>query len=184
MGLFFILFERVFWHLRCRALRLCLGMWKKFSLFSFFVWAWRPGTLKSWLFREWGFVMPEVCFFLDRQEEADGRRIGRPNAPPYNGYVPVAVLCATRFAQTGAPDDATGTSVVPFGRRVPQTGGCHVHRVPDIADLSLGWSGFGIFDAVEVSPRNMGKVFSIFFVCLYGPGGPKPKTLLFPRMGI
>ena len=69
----------------------------------------------------------------------------------------------------------------------------HTQRVPDIADLSFGWNGFGIFDAVlrlrlgmwkrqgpfsccaGPSPRgrlHLGKSFLSFF-CLYGPGGPE-----------
>ena len=61
----------------------------------------------------------------------------------------VAVLHATRFAQTGVPDDATMPSFELFGRRAPQMGGCHTHRVPEFSGLSLVLSGFGIFDAVE-----------------------------------
>ena len=35
---------------------------------------------------------------------------------------------------------------------------CHIHRMPDLADLSWVWRWFGIFDAVEAPPRNMEKV--------------------------
>ena len=61
----------------------------------------------------------------------------------------VAVLHATRFAQTGVPDDATMPSFEPFGQRAPQMGGCYIQRVPDYAGLSWEWSGCGIFDAGE-----------------------------------
>ena len=79
----------------------------------------------------------------------------------------VAVLHATRFAQTGVPDDATMPSFEPFGRRAPQMGGCHVHRVPDIADLSFGWSGFGIFDAVEAFASEYGNIKNRYFFTNY-----------------
>ena len=128
--------------------------------------------------------MPDGHFFPDRREEIVERRAGRPDAPSYKGHAMVAVLHATRFAQTGVPDDATMASFAPFGRRIPQMGGCHIHRVPVSSDLSLGWRECGICDAVlRLSPRNIGK--SCFdFLCLYGPGGPGLKTFLSPRMGI
>ncbi len=95
----------------------------------------------------------------------------------------VAVLHATRFAQTGVPDDATMPSFEPFGQRAPQMGGCHIQRVPVSSGLSQVWSGFGICDAVEVLPRisNGKSCFDFFF--LYGPGGPGLKTLFFSANG-
>ena len=95
-----------------------------------------------------GLCQARCGFFPGRREEIAERRADRPNAPSYNGSVPVAVLHATRFAQTGVPDDATMASFEPFGRRTPQMGGGHIHRVPDFSDLSLVWRRFGIFDAV------------------------------------
>ena len=60
---------------------------------------------------------------------------------------------------------------------------CHTQRVPDVAGLSLEWSGFGIYDAVEALPRNVGKVSLIFSVYM-GLAARNIKILAFPRMGI
>ena len=90
------------------------------------------------------------CAVKKKQTEEEN---GRPNVPHYKGRGMVAVLHATRFAQTGVPDDATMPSFEPFGQRAPQMGGCHIQRVPVSSGLSQVWSGFGICDAVEASPR-------------------------------
>ena len=92
--------------------------------------------LKPFFLREWGFVMPDGHFFPDRREEIAERRAGRPDVPHYKGRGMVAVLHATRFAQTGVPDNATMPSFEPFGQRAPQMGGCHIQRVPVSSDLS------------------------------------------------
>ena len=81
--------------------------------------------------------MSDGHFFPDRREEIAERRAGHPDVPHYKGRGMVAVLHATRFAQTGVPDDATMASFEPCGQRTSQTGGCHIHRVPDFSDLSL-----------------------------------------------
>ena len=81
--------------------------------------------------------MPDGHFFPDRREEIAERRAGRPNAPSYKGRAMVTVLHATCFAQTGVPDDATMASFEPFGQRIPQMGGCHIHRIPDLSVLSF-----------------------------------------------
>ena len=79
-------------------------------------------------------------FFPDRREEIVERRAGRPDAPSYKGHAMVTVLHATRFAQTGVPDDATMASFEPFGQRTPQNG--RVSYTPNACILRLV-SGFG-----------------------------------------
>ena len=85
------------------------------------------------------------------------------------GIIPSAgsLKLALRASDSQAPFSAEGMIPICFADPLsPANWRCHIHRVPDFAGLSLGWSGFGIFDAAEASPRNVEKVFLIFFDCM------------------
>ena len=80
----------------------------------------------------------------------------------------VTVLHATRFAQTGVPDNATMPSFEPFGQRIPQMGGCHIHRMPCLLRLVFGIERVRHLRCHFESPPHNGmeKVSFAFFFCM------------------